>query len=161
MLAQGVGSWSVQTTGAVDSVPSASDETTIRVDAIPALLLEVAESIDPLVIGAETQYEVRILNRGSSAATHLQAFAAVPDGLAILDTGGPTKGEIEGQQVIFTPLPKLAPGSEAVYQIQVRAARPGDWRLRVQLFSDQLRIPLAEDENTRVYGEEAQPGKGQ
>jgi hypothetical protein len=30
----------------------------------------------------------------------------------------------------------------------------------VQVFSDQLRIPLAEEESTRVYGEEAQVGKG-
>ena len=57
----------------------------------------------------------------------------------------------QGQQVVFAPLARLAPGEEAVFKINATGQAVGDHVIRTQLRSEGLRVPVTKEESTRVY----------
>ena len=60
---------------------------------------------------------------------------------------------MDGQQVIFAPLDRLAPEAEVVYRVQVRGIQAGDHVIRVQIVSDDTRVAVSKEESTRVYAD--------
>ena len=64
---------------------------------------------------------------------------------------GPTQGVVQGQQVIFSPLPRLGPGEDVVFKIHAVGAAAGDHIIRTQLQSQELTVPVTKEEITRVY----------
>jgi uncharacterized repeat protein (TIGR01451 family) len=123
----------------------------VHLEGVPALLLEVVDLEDPIEVGAETVYEIRVVNQGTSPTTNLQIIATVPTGMTARDASGPTPHQIHGQQVIYDKLPSLAPKADALFRVKVVGDQPGDMRFKVQMTSDQLRSPVYEEESTRVY----------
>ena len=59
-----------------------------------------------------------------------------------------------GQVIQFDPLARLAARADAVYRVKVRGLKAGDWRFKVLMMSDQLQVPVREDESTTVYDDE-------
>jgi uncharacterized repeat protein (TIGR01451 family) len=129
----------------------AKAETTFNVEGIPALLLEVVDLDDPVEAGGDLTYEVRVVNQGSCPCTNIQITASVPDGLQARDASGPTGHRVQGSQVVFESLAKLATKADAVYRMKVRGLQPGDHRFKVQMTCDQLRQPVYKEESSRVY----------
>ena len=129
-------------------------ESTITVDGVAAVLFEVADLADPIEVGGETTYEVRVTNQGSKAATNIIVSAIMPAEMKPLAAEGPTKHVIEGAKVTFEPLPRLSPKGDTVFRIRAQALRPGDARVKVQLMADELRQPVTKEESTRVYADE-------
>jgi uncharacterized repeat protein (TIGR01451 family) len=123
----------------------------VRVVGIPALLLEVVDLEDPLEVGMETRYEICVLNQGSAQSTNLQVVAVVPEGMTLLRAEGEVNYRIQGRQIIFEPLPKLAAKSDITFRVFVRGDIPGDHRFKAQINCDQLRTPVTEEESTQVY----------
>ncbi len=123
----------------------------VHLEGVPALLLEVVDLEDPIEVGAETVYEIRVVNQGTSPTTNLQIIATVPNGMTARDAAGPSPHQIHGQQVIYDKLPSLAPKADALFRVKVVGDQPGDMRFKVQMTSDQLRSPVYEEESTRVY----------
>jgi uncharacterized repeat protein (TIGR01451 family) len=126
-------------------------EAGLEVLGVPALLLEVFDADDPLAVGEETVYEIRVKNQGSASNTNVQIIALLPEGLALLKAEAETPHRVQGKQVIFEPLAELKAEVEIIYRLKVRGTIPGDYRTRVQLHSDQLRLPVCEEESTKVY----------
>ncbi len=145
------GEWKNQ--AAVRAEPGLADsaQALLNIVGVPAILLEVVDLDDPLEVNGETSYEIRVLNQGTAAHANVQVLVVVPDGMTPTRAQADLPHRIQGQQVIFEPLPKLAPKADLVYRVFVRGDAPGDHRVKVQLSSDQLRIPVAEEESTRVY----------
>jgi uncharacterized repeat protein (TIGR01451 family) len=131
----------------------AKSEATVHVEGVPALHIEVVDQDDPLEVGKETTYEIRVVNQGTGQSTGLQLTAIVPNGMAAKSASGPTANRIQGQQVIFEPLAKLAPRADAPYRVRVVGQQAGDLRFKVQLMADHLTQPISEEESTRVYGD--------
>lgn len=126
-------------------------EVTTAVEGISALLLEVVDVDDPVEVGADTAYEIRVTNQGSREATNVQVHALVPREMQIRGGQGPTNYRTEGQEIIFAPLPKLAPRADAVYRVFVKGTGVGDIRFRAKLVSDSLSEPVVEEESTKIY----------
>jgi len=124
-----------------------------KVEGIASLLVELADGDDPIEVGAETSYEVRVTNHGSAPATNVEIRALIPKQMAIKNCLGPTEFKIEGQEVVFTPIPKLAPKADAVYRIMVKATAVADVRFRARLASDSLAEPVIGEEGTKVYSD--------
>jgi uncharacterized repeat protein (TIGR01451 family) len=129
-------------------------ESSLHIDGVPALMLEVVDIDDPVEVGAETSYEIRVVNQGTCACTGLRILATVPAEMEPRDAEGPSPHQVHGQQVLFDALPTLAAKADAVYRVQVRGVRPGDVRFKVQMSCDQLTLPVYEEESTRVYDDE-------
>lgn len=126
-------------------------EGSFLVEGIAAMSLEVVDLEDPVEVGGELTYEVRIVNQGSSPCTNIQIVAQVPEGMQARDGSGPTAYRAQGAQATFEPLPRLATKADAVYRIKVRGLVPGDYRFRVQMTCDQLKQPVVKEESSRVY----------
>ena len=152
-FAKGPGDLSSQALARADRGLEAKSEATVHVEGIPALVLDVTVQDDPLEVGKETTYEIHVRNQGTAAAIGPQINAAVPSGMTARNAAGPTAGAVQGQQVVFEPLPKLAPGADVIYRVRAAAQQPGDLRFKVQLTAEQMSQPMYEERSTRVYGD--------
>jgi uncharacterized repeat protein (TIGR01451 family) len=150
-LAKGAGDPINEAVAHADGGLEAKASLAVHLEGVPALLLEVVDLEDPIEVGAETTYEIRVVNQGTSATTNLQIIATVPDGMTTRDATGPALHRLQGHQVIFEKLPSLAAKADALYRVKVVGDTPGDMRFKVQMTSDQLRSPVYEEESTRVY----------
>jgi uncharacterized repeat protein (TIGR01451 family) len=149
--AVGVGELPDRAAARCDRGPDVKADGTITVEGIPAIGLEVVDLEDPVPVGGELTYEIRVVNQGSCPCTNIQIVAQVPDGLLPRDGSGPTTYRANGADVVFEPLAKLATKADAVYRVKVRCLQPGDYRFRVQMTCDQLRQPVMKEEASRVY----------
>jgi uncharacterized repeat protein (TIGR01451 family) len=123
----------------------------VSVEGIPALLLEVVDIDDPAEVGGEISYEIRVVNQGSCPCTNIRITCDVPEGLTPIDCQGATAHRINGTQIDFEPLPKLATKADAVYRVKVRGTQPGDYRFKVQMNCEQMKLPVNKEESSRVY----------
>ena len=67
-----------------------------KVEGIASLLMELADVDDPIEVGAETAYEVRITNHGSAPAMNVEIRALVPKAMTITSCQGPMEYKVEG-----------------------------------------------------------------
>jgi len=126
-------------------------EQTITVEGLAAIMFEVVDVEDPIEVSGQTTYEVRVINQGSKAANNVHIVATFPPELKPLEAEGPTKHSVEGQRVVFEPLPQLAPKADAMYRLRAQGLAPGDLRLRVELMTAEMQTPVTKEESTRVY----------
>ncbi|RMF92632.1 MAG: DUF11 domain-containing protein [Planctomycetota bacterium] len=132
---------------------TAEEELAVNVEGIAAILFQVADTNDPVVLGGETTYEIRVRNQGTKAATNVQLLAVLPPELQPVAADGPTANHVNGNEIIFDKLSQLAPKAETTYRIRVKGVQPGDQRVRVQLLSDDIRVPVTKEESTQVYSD--------
>jgi uncharacterized repeat protein (TIGR01451 family) len=126
-------------------------EQVVSVDAAAELIHTIADLSDPIEVGSETTYEVKVVNVGTKSATNIRIAALLPPELKALSGEGPTRAANDGSRVIFEPLARLNPQEEAVFRIQAQAQKAGDFILRVQISSNEWPNPVTREESTRVY----------
>lgn len=129
-------------------------EQTVQVEGLAAIMFSVADLQDPIELGGETTYEIRVVNQGSKASANIQLTAQLPPGMKPLSASGPTPYEVVGNQVVFSPLGRLAPKADTTYHIKCQAMNPGDQRIVVQVDTDELQTPVTKEESTRVYSDQ-------
>jgi uncharacterized repeat protein (TIGR01451 family) len=131
----------------------ATTETSIKAEGVAAIRFEVTDLEDPVEVGKEAVYEVRVTNQGTGACSNIQLVAALGEGMSYTGSNGPTQIKTQGQHLVFDPIQTLAAKGQVVYQVRVRGATAGDLRFRVQLTCDQVRTPVVKEESTRFYKE--------
>lgn len=118
-----------------------------------SLSTEIADLNDPVEVGVETAWEVRVKNDGSKAASNIAVVCELPENLQIISAKGPTQAVADQRMIIFKGLPQLAPGQQAIYRIQVKGVVEGTHRLRARITSDALDEPLLMEEATKFYSD--------
>jgi uncharacterized repeat protein (TIGR01451 family) len=139
--------------GRADLDLSATYDHLTIVEALTELVFTVSDENDPIEVGAETTYEIRVVNNGSKVATNVQLAAQLPPELIALKADGPTKARVEGDQVVIDPVPQMRPGEEIVYRLVVQGQRAGDHVVRVRIVSDESTSPVTKEESTKVYAD--------
>ncbi len=129
----------------------ANSEITTRVEGLSSLALEILESDNPVEVGTEVCYEIRVINNGSKTETDIKLVAVIPDQMMYKNASGPARSKEEGKEVVFEPLPKLDPGADAIYRVTVTAASAGDARFKAKLTSAGVSDPVIQMMATRVY----------
>jgi uncharacterized repeat protein (TIGR01451 family) len=124
-----------------------------RVDGSSKVVMELADIDDPVEVGTQTAYEIRIRNDGSKAAQNLKISCELPQGLELIDTSGPTENFIDKGVLYFKPLAELAAGSKATYVIRVNGKVAGNLRLRARLTSNASPEPVVVEEMTKFYAD--------
>jgi len=147
------GEQKLQIEGTADLGLSHTYEHITVVEAITELVFTVSDTQDPIEVGSETIYEVRIVNEGSKTATNVQLDALLPVALTPISGEGTTRVVIQGQKVLMEPLPRLAPGEEAVYKIKVRGRQAGDHLVDIRLVCNEIPTPVTKQESTKVYAD--------
>jgi len=117
----------------------------------PALLLEVIDTDDPLLLNEETTYVIEVTNQGTALDRQVQIVVIFPEQTNPVQVAGDTKGSIQGKRVVFEPYPVLDPKQKIKFTIRARAISKGDSRIRVEMTSELLVKPVNEEESTQVY----------
>jgi uncharacterized repeat protein (TIGR01451 family) len=125
-----------------------------RVEGLSAILLEVVDLEDPVEVNGETVYEIRITNTGSKTETDLKLACTIPtDKMQFKAASGPTGFKVEGGEVTFDALPKLAPRADAIYRVTVKCTAPGVAHFKARMTSTVLTEPVTKEEATRIYAD--------
>ena len=148
------GQKTIRIAGTAEKVSPVEKQQPVQIEGIAAILFQVVDVDDPIEKGGETAYEIRVVNQGSKAATNVQIVAQVPPEMKIIAAEGPVRHLVNGNQVRFESLSRLAPKADTTYRVRVQGLQPGDLRIRVQLQADEMDTPVVKEESTRVYSDE-------
>jgi len=154
VIPEEIGDHEIRVTAKADQGLADDTQQQLAVEGLAAILFEVADVNDPVELGGETVYEVRVVNQGSKASTNLQVVALLPPGMRAIAADGPTRPSIDEGRVLFAPLANLSPKADTVYEIKVQAVGRGDQRIRVQVLTDEMQTPVTKEESTRVYDDQ-------
>ncbi|MCY2925592.1 MAG: DUF11 domain-containing protein, partial [Planctomycetota bacterium] len=129
----------------------ASAEAQTEVEGIAAILLENWDEPDPIEVGAQTTYTVRITNQGSAEDKNIVVSCELPAEEQLVSAQGPTESTVDGQKVTFAPVKSLGPKEANTYKIVVKGLKAGDVRFKVLLTSDMMTSPVEKSESTHIY----------
>lgn len=130
---------------------SGSDDACTEWRGYPALLIEVIDTEDPLLVGEQTTYVIQITNQGTAPDTNVALDVALPPELKLVKASGDSQGTISGNNVKFAPYQVLEAKQIIEFRVVAEAVREGDARFRAEMKSDLLRTPVPEVEATQVY----------
>ncbi len=127
-------------------------EHAIAVEGLSELMFTIEDSADPIELGAETTYTVKIRNEGSRSDTNIQLTMAFPEGITAIEAVGATQAEPrENGLIVFAAIPELAAGQEVVYRVRAKGVSAGRHIVRARVTSDQSGVLVTKEEQTRVY----------
>ena len=124
-----------------------------NVEGSAALAMEIQDLEDPVEVGQETAYEIRISNTGSKAAEKVGLTFELPSGLELIKVQSATEHLSKNGLILFNDLAELAPGKTAIYRVHVRGKSEGSQRVRARLTSDSIDQELISEEITKFYAE--------
>ena len=124
---------------------------TTKLVGIPAILLEVVDVEDPVIVGENETYEIRVTNQGTAPGTNIVIACTLEEPMEFISASGATKGVHRSGQVVFEPLKSLAPKAATTFRVVVKATAEGDARFKVRMTSDQIKRPVDETEATNFY----------
>ena len=141
--------YSARATAECADAAAAAKDTVIK--GIPAILLEVIDEEDPIEVGANLVYVIKVTNQGSATGTNIKMVATLEPAMEYIKAEGATKAALRGNQIIMAPLAGLAPKDKAEWRVTVKAVKAGDIRFKVTMTSDQLTRPVEETEATNLF----------
>lgn len=141
----------VNTVKAAARCAEASADAQTEIEGIAAILLENWDDPDPIEVGAQTTYTVKITNQGSAEDKNIVVSCLLPAEESLVSAQGPTESTVDGQKVTFAAVKSLAPKEASVYKIVVKGLKPGDVRFKVFLTSDMMTSPVEKSESTHIY----------
>jgi uncharacterized repeat protein (TIGR01451 family) len=124
-----------------------------QLEGVASMVVEVVDTQDPIRVGSDEIYEIRVHNQGSAPETDVLVACELPDGQQFVSASGTTDARTRSgaKQVLFEPVVRLAADETATWKVKVRGTRAGDMRFRVQVDSEQHGRPVRETEATRVF----------
>ncbi|MEE3369888.1 MAG: hypothetical protein VX346_11135 [Planctomycetota bacterium] len=127
---------------------------TTRVEAVADLKLVLNDPQGPEPVGDDVQYEIKVINRGTKAATNVQVRAYFSEGIEPTKVAG-HPGELiaEEGEVRFQPIPSVGPGQTVTLTVRARAFEEGNLRFRVELEAEDPDTRLVGEESTRFFGD--------
>lgn len=120
-----------------------------RTIGVSALLLEKADNPDPIQVGENTSYTVKVTNQGTADDTNVKVVVEFP--AEITPVSASNGGVVSGQKVTFPAFQRLAPRQAFEYTIVAKGAKVGDARVTFIRTSDGIPAPTSAEESTRVY----------
>jgi uncharacterized repeat protein (TIGR01451 family) len=123
------------------------------VEGISAISMELVDTEDPVEVGYDTSYEIRIANTGTKPEADVKLVCTLPPQLKMKSVSGPLQYEVVGNEIVFKSLPRLAPRADVVVKITATAMAKGDVRFRASLTTESIIEPVTKVEVTKVYSE--------
>lgn len=125
-----------------------------QVAGVPAARIEVVDESDPVQVGEEVVYRIRVLNQGSGVDQGIRVRATLPETLQFVGAEGATEPQADEQGnatrvVSFGTVERLEAGSDVEWELRAKAVSAGDGKLLVELRSDALGSVVKEEEPTQ------------
>jgi uncharacterized membrane protein len=121
----------------------------VTVEALADLKLDVSDPKGVVPVGELATYEVRIKNRGMTAAKGVNIVAMFSEGIDPSHVEG-GQHTIRDGRVTFRTL-DLAAGGETVLKIHAKASQSGTHIFRTEVACEELEVKLAAEETTRFF----------
>jgi len=122
-----------------------------KIIGVPAILFEVVDLEDPIEVGQEVTYDIKVTNQGSATGTNIRVAATLADSQEFVSGSGASAVQADGKHLLMENLAVLAAKAEASWRVVVKATRAADARFKVELTSDQFPVPITEFESTEQY----------
>jgi uncharacterized repeat protein (TIGR01451 family) len=126
----------------------------VMVEGLSAIKFEVRSLQDPVEVGGEANYEIRVVNQGTKAAANVLITADLPAGMKLVSAEGESQHKADQNHLTFEPIAQLAPKADTVFRIRAQAMQAGDQRIVVEVKTDDLQQPIRREESTRVFGDQ-------
>jgi uncharacterized repeat protein (TIGR01451 family) len=126
----------------------------VLVEGLSAIKFEVRSLQDPVEVGGEANYEIRVVNQGTKAAANVLITADLPAGMKLVSAEGESQHKADQNHLTFEPIAQLAPKADTVFRIRAQAMQAGDQRIVVEVKTDDLQQPIRREESTRVFGDQ-------
>ena len=131
-----------------------------NVVALADLKLDVSDPQGPIALGEPVLYEIRVRNRGTTAAEGVSIVGLFSAGIEPTSVEG-AQYSIRDGRVSFNPIQNLPAGQEVVLKIRAVANQAGTHIFRAQVDCQDLDIKLAAEETTRFFKDEFRWEDGQ
>ncbi len=128
-------------------------ECVTSVEGTSSLSIAVKDTEDPVEVGSQTTYEIRVRNEGSASARAVGLTCEMPSTMTFVGAEGPAEFVNEGSTILFRALPEVAAGQTITFRVKVAAHSQGSLRFRALLSSESIDEPLTAEELTKFYGE--------
>ena len=125
----------------------------LNVEHLVDVFIDIDDVIDPIEIGSDTSYRIRVVNQGTKAATNVQLGVMFPRGLQPTGVNGSIRHQISGQQIAFEPINSMSPGDEISFVVQGKGTSAGDHRVVINMKTDGRQTQVSKEETTRVYSD--------
>ncbi len=102
----------------------------VTVEGLAELTFAVSDVADPIEVGSDTTYEIKVQNLGSKPDANIQLVAELPPGLTPTTGDGPTQATVQGQTVVFAPLARMGANEEAIFKVHANGTAVGDHVIR-------------------------------
>lgn len=140
--------FSASTRGACASPAATTCSVTIQ--GISAILVEVVDDPDPIQVGEETTYTIRVTNQGGGLDLRDVVVKAIfPDEMAPGAASG--AGQVSGKTVTWPAVANLPVKQAVTYTVKGRALKAGDNRVRFEVTTRERPTPIVELESTTAY----------
>jgi uncharacterized repeat protein (TIGR01451 family) len=143
----------INNTASVRSVccPEQSANASVAYDSVPAIVVELIDEPDPLLVGEETTYTIKVRNQGLKTDTNLRAVLTLANGLQFVSGGGASAVSAAGQTITFGSIASLAPKQEVVWTVRAKCTSAGgDTRQNLSVTTDFFKTPIVEIESTNL-----------
>ncbi|QYU67667.1 DUF11 domain-containing protein [Leptolyngbya sp. 15MV] len=121
------------------------------VTGIPALLLDGVDDPDPVQVGENVVYTLRVTNQGSAPLTNVTLVGQFEANTMQFVSATPAPSGVQGTTINFPPIATLAPGATSTYRITIKALEAGQVQFRAEAKSNEITRPLLKVETTNFY----------
>ncbi|MGV3482974.1 MAG: hypothetical protein ACO1RT_01005 [Planctomycetaceae bacterium] len=127
-------------------------EKNVSVDTLAELTFSITDDADPIEVGSEATYEIRISNRGSRDDTDVKMQMQLPAGLELVSSEAEASTDGRGL-IAFAPTMSLPAGGETIHRVRVRGVAAGTHVVKAIVTSAQATVPVTKEESTMVYAD--------
>ncbi|TWU51131.1 DUF11 domain-containing protein [Rubripirellula reticaptiva] len=131
----------------------AKSERAVSVEGIAELSFQIVNPGGPIELGAESSYEITVVNSGSMADENVRVELHLPAGLELIAADGDAGTDGRGL-VAFQPRAQLLPGAEMKHRVRVRGVAPGTHLVKAVVVSNHANKPVSKEESTLVYADQ-------
>ncbi len=148
--------------GAQELYFQGSADLQVKMEARGSMLVEeqaeleftIDEDADPIELSSSTTYVVTAKNIGKTDR-NIELVVQLPPGSKVLKVAdAPVKYRIQGDQLVFEPIPQMDNGAIQRFRFEVQHAQVGTQIVRAQLKSQNRPAPVSKDEGTEVYNDQ-------
>lgn len=132
-----------------DCANAATANCGVEVLGVPAVLLEVVDLDDPILVGSNVTYQITVTNQGSAPDRNIAITCTLEDEAEFVSASG--RYEVNGRTITFAPVPVLNAKERVTFEVTVKAIAGGDTRFGVTMNTAELKRPVQETESTNFY----------
>jgi len=118
------------------------------------LAVVVVDRRDPVIVGDEMSYDVRITNNAPVADREVVVVITLPnEATPAAGSEGPTQFALNQRTLRFAPVAEIRSGETLTFQIRAVARQPGAAVLRAEVTSSAATTPVVATESTNIFAQ--------